>query len=45
MKLQQSLKVCLELLKEGNAEDGLTVNGMGTTNVNAEDSGANLVGL
>jgi hypothetical protein len=30
---------------EGNAKDGPPTNGMGTTNVNDEDSGANLVGL
>ncbi len=30
---------------EGNAKDGPPTNGMGTTNVNDEDSGADLVGL
>jgi len=40
--LQQSLKISLELLK---AKDGPPTNGMGTTNVNDEDSGADLVGL
>jgi hypothetical protein len=45
MNLQQSLKVCPELLKESNTEDRPLANGMGTTNVNVEDSGANLIGL
>ncbi len=30
---------------EGNAEDGPPTNGMGTTNVNDEDNGVDLVGL
>jgi hypothetical protein len=30
---------------EGNAKNGPPANGMGITNVNDEDSGANLVGL
>jgi hypothetical protein len=30
---------------EGNAKDGPPTNGMGTTNVNDEDSGVDLVGL
>jgi hypothetical protein len=30
---------------EGNVEDGPPTNGMGTTNVNDEDNGVDLVGL